>query len=133
MTVGVDWESANCKSVGADFFYSEDKVFADPQNVRKKVCGNCLIRDDCLEFAMDTGERWGIWGGKTSRERLKMIRERLGDPAWRWPYHSLADFLYSTCPNDHVIAGSNVFIDHNGSRRCASCYGEAYQRRRATA
>ena len=32
----------------------------------------CKVRGDCLLYALAHGERQGIWGGKTARERAKM-------------------------------------------------------------
>lgn len=36
------------------------------------VCGQCPVRQTCLEYALD--ERWlyGIWGGTTSRQRTRL-------------------------------------------------------------
>lgn len=35
----------------------------------KAVCASCVVRDRCLEQALDGGERFGIWGGLTDTER----------------------------------------------------------------
>ena len=35
----------------------------------KAICGACPVRAECLESAMQSGERWGIWGGLTPEER----------------------------------------------------------------
>jgi len=35
----------------------------------RAVCASCPVRDDCLQHAIDHGERYGIWGGLTDRER----------------------------------------------------------------
>jgi hypothetical protein len=35
----------------------------------KDVCAACLVRERCLEYALRSGETWGIWGGLTARER----------------------------------------------------------------
>jgi WhiB family redox-sensing transcriptional regulator len=32
------------------------------------------VRDECLEFALDNDERFGIWGGLSERERRKLKR-----------------------------------------------------------
>ena len=37
--------------------------------VAKSLCAECPIRKDCLEYAVEAQEEWGIWGGLTSRER----------------------------------------------------------------
>jgi WhiB family redox-sensing transcriptional regulator len=40
----------------------------------KKVCGGCEVRAECLEFALQNDERFGIWGGLSERERRKLKR-----------------------------------------------------------
>lgn len=35
----------------------------------KQVCATCPVRTDCLEQALASGERYGIWGGLTDTER----------------------------------------------------------------
>lgn len=44
----------------------------------KAICNDCSIRADCLEWALDNSERWGIWGGASERERrrIRVLRDR---------------------------------------------------------
>ena len=35
----------------------------------KKVCAQCDVRAECLDWALSTNERFGVWGGKSERER----------------------------------------------------------------
>jgi WhiB family redox-sensing transcriptional regulator len=35
----------------------------------KSVCASCMVRDRCLDQALEHGERYGIWGGLTDIER----------------------------------------------------------------
>ena len=41
----------------------------------KKVCRGCEVRVECLEYALEHDERFGIWGGLSERERRRMKRE----------------------------------------------------------
>jgi len=46
----------------------------------KAVCGTCPVRSDCLKHALDTHERFGVWGGCTEDERRAIRRQlRTGD------------------------------------------------------
>lgn len=58
------------------------KEYRDPA---KKVCAGCPVRAECLSFAMETGERDGIWGGLTPYERTalktKVRKERAAKAA----------------------------------------------------
>ncbi|WGD38102.1 WhiB family transcriptional regulator [Lysinibacter sp. HNR] len=38
----------------------------------KKICGSCEVRSQCLEYALENDERFGIWGGLSERERRKL-------------------------------------------------------------
>ncbi|BDV30054.1 WhiB family transcriptional regulator [Microbacterium terricola] len=40
----------------------------------KRVCTTCDVRDQCLEYALQNDERFGIWGGLSERERRKLKR-----------------------------------------------------------
>jgi len=41
----------------------------------KHICSSCPVRNLCLEFALDSGEDYGIWGGLTPMER-DIVRRR---------------------------------------------------------
>lgn len=38
----------------------------------KAMCARCPVRPPCLQYALANGERYGIWGGKSERERRKL-------------------------------------------------------------
>jgi WhiB family redox-sensing transcriptional regulator len=38
----------------------------------KKTCADCPVRAQCLAWALEHDERFGVWGGKTARERAGM-------------------------------------------------------------
>jgi WhiB family redox-sensing transcriptional regulator len=42
----------------------------------KRVCRSCEVRAECLEYALDHEERFGIWGGFSERERRVLRRGR---------------------------------------------------------
>jgi WhiB family redox-sensing transcriptional regulator len=35
-----------------------------------------VVRGECLEFALANGEKFGIWGGMSERERRRIRRQR---------------------------------------------------------
>jgi WhiB family redox-sensing transcriptional regulator len=43
----------------------------------KEVCRGCVVRIECLEFAIANSEKFGIWGGMSERERRRVRRARL--------------------------------------------------------
>lgn len=42
-------------------------------------CAVCPVRIDCLYVALRTGERHGIWGGLTPRQRNTLMKNADGD------------------------------------------------------
>lgn len=40
----------------------------------KSICASCTVRAECLEYALENDERFGIWGGLSERERRKLRR-----------------------------------------------------------
>ncbi len=42
----------------------------------KQVCGECTVRDECLEFSLTTNQDSGIWGGLSEEERRVIRRQR---------------------------------------------------------
>lgn len=42
----------------------------------KSVCDRCPSRGACLEWALDNGMRWGVWGGKSEKELRALQRQR---------------------------------------------------------
>ena len=42
----------------------------------KRVCLTCDVREECLTYALDHDERFGIWGGLSERERRKYKKRK---------------------------------------------------------
>ncbi len=38
----------------------------------KPICTSCEVKSECLEYALQNDERFGIWGGLSERERRKL-------------------------------------------------------------
>ena len=66
-------EEANCSGVDPDLFFPERGAST---REAKAVCANCKVRPDCLEYALSNGEKFGIWGGLSERERRRLRRQR---------------------------------------------------------
>ena len=71
----LSWQrQANCLGVHPDLFFPERGAST---REAKDVCRSCVVRDDCLEFALRNGEKFGIWGGMSERERRRLRRIRV--------------------------------------------------------
>ncbi len=68
------WQrQANCMGVDPDLFFPERGAST---REAKEVCRGCVVREDCLEYALENGEKFGIWGGMSERERRRIRRAR---------------------------------------------------------
>ncbi|MGI8492632.1 MAG: WhiB family transcriptional regulator [Acidimicrobiales bacterium] len=64
---------AACRGVEPGIFYPVTEEEADDA---KAICAGCTVREACLDWALRTREKDGIWGGSTERERRRMLRRR---------------------------------------------------------
>lgn len=42
----------------------------------KAICETCQIREACLEFALESRETFGVWGGMSGKERRVELSRR---------------------------------------------------------
>ncbi|MGH9067661.1 MAG: WhiB family transcriptional regulator [Acidimicrobiales bacterium] len=74
-----EWRGqAACRDVDPDLFFPVGVT--GPAEIQiataKGVCGDCLVRQDCLEFAVQTNQEYGVWGGTSEEERRTIRRAR---------------------------------------------------------
>ena len=68
------WQDyANCLGVDPDLFFPERGAST---REAKEVCRGCVVREECLEYALANGEKFGIGGGMSERERRRIRRQR---------------------------------------------------------
>jgi WhiB family redox-sensing transcriptional regulator len=65
---------AACPTSGVDFYPGRGDV--EGIKLARKVCATCLVREQCLDYALATGDKFGVWGGATARERQLIRRQR---------------------------------------------------------
>ena len=63
----------NCLGADPDLFFPERGASAKEA---KEVCRGCVVRDDCLEYALQNSEKFGVWGGMDEAERRSIRRQR---------------------------------------------------------
>ncbi len=63
--------AAKCLNADPDVFFPEK---GGSTKEAKRICGECPVRVECLEYALTEDERFGIWGGMSERERRKLKR-----------------------------------------------------------
>lgn len=68
------WDLANCLGLHPDLFFPGRNESAPEA---RDVCYACESQRPCLEYALAEGERFGIWGGASAKERIAIGRGRL--------------------------------------------------------
>jgi WhiB family transcriptional regulator, redox-sensing transcriptional regulator len=67
-----EWMSrGTCAQTDPDAFFPEK---GGSTREAKKVCRSCPVRRECLEYALENDERFGIWGGVSERARRAVNR-----------------------------------------------------------
>ena len=67
-----DWRSAAaCRSADPELFFPISNSGKSLEQIAKAkaICADCLVRRDCLAFALRTRQVYGIWGGASEVER----------------------------------------------------------------
>lgn len=71
------WTLANCLGIDTNLFFPER---GNPVAEAKQVCRGCMVRKDCLEYALTNAEVFGVWGGLSGQERRRLRRKQNTPP-----------------------------------------------------
>ena len=71
------WERALCRELDPEIFFPEQRggIVRDVEYA-KSFCRVCLVRQDCLDYALSVDDRFGIFGGLTHEERKQLRTEK---------------------------------------------------------
>ena len=113
-------DRAACQDEDPALFFPED---GDVIAIRKAraICAGCPVRVQCLESAMATPELWGVWGGKSERQRRGM-RARAAAAGPRKCGKRL-----------HLMTPENTYTGPAGTTWCRECRRIADEKRRQEA
>ena len=73
-----DWMiHAKCKGMATSLFFANDEAGRVAEDsAAKVVCTGCPVRAQCLDYAIEAPMDFGVWGGFTWAERLRLVRAR---------------------------------------------------------
>jgi WhiB family transcriptional regulator, redox-sensing transcriptional regulator len=107
----------------------DDPFFADTdQGIQAAIaiCAACPVREDCLTFAVRTGQQYGIWGGQPERIVRRLIAaDRAGRPQARRVPARHPQASKTHCKRGHRFTAENTYYTPDGRRRCRTCLREA--------
>lgn len=72
-----DWRhDAACRDEDPELFFPVSEVGPGARQTAeaKAVCARCPVRTRCLDYALDNGLDFGIFGGTTETERRNLLR-----------------------------------------------------------
>ena len=64
-------ERALCAQTDPEAFFPEK---GGSTREAKKICTGCYVKSECLEYALELDERFGIWVVLSERERRRLKR-----------------------------------------------------------
>lgn len=78
-----DWrQRAACSTPQADLFFPDSTVGTGPA---KAICQLCPVAEQCGQWALDTRQEFGVFGGLDERERRALLRRNGAAPKPRGP------------------------------------------------
>jgi WhiB family redox-sensing transcriptional regulator len=72
-----DWrEVSACRDTDPELFFPVGTTGSAVDQIAsaKAVCNQCMARVECLEFALETNQDSGVWGGASEEERRALRR-----------------------------------------------------------
>src|ERR1041384_5827890 len=75
--IGMDWRHrALCRDEDPELFFPIGTTGPALLQVEeaKAVCRRCSVTESCLEWAIDSGQDAGVWGGMSEDERRALKR-----------------------------------------------------------
>lgn len=78
-----EWmDDGACREHESLFYNRED----EPKGVRRakerqaqQICAGCPVLQQCRDYALESGEHYGVWGGLTESDRHRILnRQRTG-------------------------------------------------------
>lgn len=79
VTTANDWQSRGlCRGNHSHLFFPPSTFERKDERQRrearaKAICQVCPVEKDCVDYALDIREPYGIWGGTTESDRRALI------------------------------------------------------------
>ena len=69
-------DQASCRFMPPELFFPAGSTGIAIEEIRsaKAACAACPVKDACLQFAFETNQEAGIWGGTDEDERRRLRR-----------------------------------------------------------
>ncbi|MCF2131034.1 WhiB family transcriptional regulator [Strepomyces sp. STD 3.1] len=77
LPVNTDWRARSaCRTEDPDLFFPVGNTGPALLQIQeaKAVCRRCPVMESCLQWALESGQEHGVWGGTDEDERRRMKR-----------------------------------------------------------
>ena len=77
-----DWrEIAACRDSEPTLFFPIGTTGLAVEQIEeaKGICADCLVTEDCLQYALQTNQEAGVWGGYAEDERRRLRKRWLAE------------------------------------------------------
>ena len=72
--MSTDWMAdGKCREMPPTVFFPSDGLGVQ---AAQRICEGCPVAETCLEYALDNRIDHGVWGGRSERERRRILRRR---------------------------------------------------------
>lgn len=82
LTITTDWRDlAACRDSDPTLFFPVGSTGPAVEQIQaaKEICGACAAREDCLQYALETNQEAGVWGGYAEDERRRLRKRWLAE------------------------------------------------------
>jgi len=62
-----------CRAAEPATFFPSDGIGVE---IAQRVCADCPVRAECLEYALENRIEHGVWGGYSERGRNRILQQR---------------------------------------------------------
>lgn len=107
-------------TIDPELFYHPEGARGTQKKLReraaKAICAQCPVRPSCAAAALESGEKYGIWGGLTEEERERITRaaRKSTNPTTGTP------FIGCKCPHTTHLHGQKGTA-HTHKCGCEAC------------
>ena len=72
--MSTEWMAdGKCREVPPETFFPSDGLGVQKA---QRICAECSVSEQCLEYALQNHIDQGVWGGRSERERRRILRRR---------------------------------------------------------
>jgi WhiB family redox-sensing transcriptional regulator len=82
ITIATDWrELSACRDSDPTLFFPIGSTGPAIEQISaaKAICSECAVQDDCLQYALESNQEAGVWGGYAEDERRRLRKRWLAE------------------------------------------------------